>query len=396
MFRPSWLKVVSWGSVVALFCIVAFWLNRRPQITLAPSQADSAQANTISPTPSPSTKSRKRAAVQNPEFEQNEFLLTSPLTEEWQTEEMADLLQRIRRLVAASPQDALAWAQRASDPARREQLLGLVWQAWGESDPSAAWSSARALDSETRFSAILSVFSSATGKGDTAFQLARDLLHQEPEDADQYGTAFVGAFTRAGQYSTALKFAGEGPPEFRTNWMASAFQTWAGDQPEEALKAFTALGDQPGQGEILHALVDGWANQKAALLADYSLTLPPGEDRAYALREGMLKWCLQDPASLGEWLNQREATPDYDQGILALVTRTDTANRSTETAVGWAESISDRSARLEALRAVLQEWAETDFSAARTYLETSSSLNPQQRLEFWQSIQPQPEPANED
>ncbi|MBC8096648.1 MAG: hypothetical protein H7Y43_12635, partial [Akkermansiaceae bacterium] len=100
--------------------------------------------------------------------------------------------------------------------------------------------------------------------------------------------------------------------------------------------------------------------------------------------------------SLGEWLNQREATPDYDQGILALVTRTDTANRSTETAVGWAESISERSVRLEALRAVLQEWAETDFSAARTHLETSSSLNPQQRLEIWQSIQPKPEPANED
>ena len=66
----------------------------------------------------------------------------------------------------------------------------------------------------------------------------------------------------------------------------------AARDPEAALKEFSSLTKQEVRGPVFRAVVDGWAGDKVSGLADYSLTLPPGEDRAYALTNAMFKWCL--------------------------------------------------------------------------------------------------------
>jgi hypothetical protein len=217
-------------------------------------------------------------------------------------------------------------------------------------------------------------------------------LAEEPALANEHGTALVGILARAGQYATAIQFASEGPAESRADWVTAAFKIWAGDKPEEALKAFSSFTNQDMRGPIFRAVVDGWADEKASGLADYSLTLPPGEDRAYALTNAMFKWCLQDPASLGAWLNAHsEPVAEFDAGVSALVTHTNGANRSPEVALGWAESISDPAMRFDSIKHVVQEWAAQDPAAAQKYVQNASWLGPDQRRDLLQSIVAKPD-----
>src|SRR5262249_36903415 len=142
------------------------------------------------------------------------------------------------------------------------------------------------------------------------------------------------------------------------------------------------------------ALVAGWAVGNPAGLAAYAVKLPPGEERTRALGAALDNWSLQDPASAGEWLNDLPASPETDQVIAGLITRTDRPNRSHAVAMSWVERISDAKLRRDTLVHVMQEWAQTDPDAAWKYFKDISWLDDQERDQTQKTIQQKIEAAN--
>jgi hypothetical protein len=136
----------------------------------------------------------------------------------------------------------------------------------------------------------------------------------------------------------------------------------------------------------INALATGWPAQSAASLATMALGMPQGEGRTFALSSALDKWCLNDPVGMAEWMNQIEPSREMDSAIAALVTRTDSLERSPEVALGWAESINDRQIRLDALKHVLKEWSGTNQAAAQGYILQSGWIPAEQRGEFLQAV----------
>jgi hypothetical protein len=298
-----------------------------------------------------------------------------------------DLLILARAELAQSPRRALAWARSFDDPQLRARLLFAVLRAWGEKDPHAALAWAFAQNDELKDRYIEGALTGSAAQPAVALDIGRDLLSQDPTDDKGYGTILLGALSAAQHYDTAIEFANDGPANEREDWLHNIFNRWGQLQPEQAVAALGSISDDSLRVPAFQALVDGWAASNSfTTLAPFALTLPAGDQRAYALDAGLRSWCLQDPAGLATWLSTLQPGPEFDEGAALVATKTDTANRPTGTAVNWIETISDPDLRNQAFTQVLGEWAQTDPAAARQYVQSASWLNDNQRTSFLQAL----------
>jgi len=110
-------------------------------------------------------------------------------------------------------------------------------------------------------------------------------------------------------------------------------------------------------------------------LASFAMSLSALEERGRALDAALTEWCLRDPASLGEWLNSVPTSPELDNAISWLVTKTDGVNREPEVALSWVESITDPSLRRDSLVHVMKEWIQSDSTIAWQYFKNISWLD---------------------
>jgi len=62
-----------------------------------------------------------------------------------------------------------------------------------------------------------------------------------------------------------------------------------------------------------------------------------------------------------------------------MIAKTDGANRSTDVALAWVDSISDPALKFDSLARVLEEWAQTDVTAAAEYAKNAAWLDGNQR-----------------
>lgn len=282
-------------------------------------------------------------------------------------------------MVGRSPERGIAWARSQSDEELRERLLSAVVRAWGELNPAAAVDWALVQGDSERQADLEAALAGAVKQPQLALAIVRDRLQSDPDDAAACGTALVGALNNAGQFQTALEFANDGPPDFRADWMTAAFHRWGASQPQDAMGALDAIADQELRGTAFRAMADGWSASDPSALATYAMSLPQGQNRDYALGQAMDNWSLQDPASLGAWLNTLPPGAEGDIGAALMISKTDGANRSTEVALGWVESISDPGLKFDSLAHVLDEWAQTDSAAATEYVRNAAWLENNQR-----------------
>lgn len=241
------------------------------------------------------------------------------------------------------------------------------------------------------------VFTGAVKQPEVAAQIGRDLLASEPESGIAYGSALIAALGKAGEFTTAFQFANDAPPGARGEWLKAIFSNWSRTAPEAAIKALSSIEDSRLRDDAFQNLTKGWAATDAAGLANYAVTLPKEDmERHTALARALDNWCLLDPAGAGEWLNSLPPSPEWDSYITVLVTRTDSANRSPETAMSWVEGIYDPQWRRIALTTVARQWAESDPAAAQKYVEGAAWLTPAQRDEILRSLKSSGKIAFED
>jgi len=298
----------------------------------------------------------------------------------------AELLGLARVMLTRSPQAALDWAQSCEDPELRRRLSLAVAQAWGEKDPASAVAWALGQKEDTLAADLKAVLAGAVRQPVVAVEIGRNLLAQNSVYAGTYGAALVVALDADEQFLTAVQFANKAPADFREDWTAAAARAWAQREPREALAALDAIVDEPLRDPIFRAVVQGWPAAQPADLANYALSLPTGEQRAYALDQVMFKWSRQDPAGLANWLANIPRGVNYDAGAFFIVTEAKPTNLSPATAMSWAESIGDHDMRLSSFEQVLAQWGQADPMAARNYVQQAHGLDVAERAQLLQSI----------
>jgi hypothetical protein len=115
--------------------------------------------------------------------------------------------------------------------------------------------------------------------------------------------------------------------------------------------------------------------------------MPDGENKTYALNQVVDNWSLQDPEAFAAWLNTSPSGVNFDQAIAEMISKTDSANRTPQTAMGWVESINDPTLKYNSLVLVLGQWNESDPAAAQNYLNSVSWIDDSQRQVILQNLQ---------
>jgi hypothetical protein len=348
----------------------------------------------VSPTADVTARVPGKQAESNPEVEpprSPSLPVSSTIASRWDDSLWRELISQpgtvarnqrlaalLESLAVTDPLRALSLAQQENNLKLREALVHASLRGWGSAatGDAADWALANVADG-ARDSAIAAVFSGAAARPESALQAAKKICADHPGEATGYGNSAIDALCDAGNFSKAIELiAGSANDIQRSIWTTEAYSRWAALQPDQAAQAAAALTDPTARTEALQGVIGGWAQADPAALTHFLAEQPAGGDRGSMLGQALQSWVRQDPAAAVAWMNDREASPDYDEGV-AAVASVNVVKPSQ--ALTWAETISDPRLRSETVAEVLHGWAIEDLAAAKQYFATTKDLLPEDR-----------------
>jgi hypothetical protein len=387
-------------AVVIALCGLSFYFGRHsvPSPTTSPANAPAIlpdQPGAADASAVPSIKPLRSAAPRENSTTMSSWegarwqdLLSQPATVA-RNRALADMLEE---LAAADPQRALKLAQNAQNLKLRESLLHATLRGWGRTAPEDAANWALALtDENDRSAAIAAAFTGAIARPDQATRVAEKIFAAHPGEATGYGNSLIDALCDAGNFSEATQFAGRSDDAMQHSiWMAEAYSRWSALQPEPAARNAAALSDPVARTEALHGIVGGWAEADPAGLTHFLAELPSGPDHGVMLGQALQSWVRGDPESAAAWINSRDASSDYDEGVAAVASVNFV---KADLALNWAESISDAKLRSETIAEVLHGWVIEDPAAAKQYFAATKNLLPEDRQRIGEILANSGQPA---
>jgi hypothetical protein len=250
-------------------------------------------------------------------------------------------------------------------------------QEWALREPSAAMVFAKQLPPAVRAFAIRAVLEVLGKYPLIALREGQELLREEPEHADDYGTVLIGSLCRAGEFASALELARSPHADSsREEWMTTIVGSWTRSQPDSAPDLATAFLNQGVRGRAFQSLLEGWAVSAPNTLAEFAFQLPAGPERAAAFHLALESWTRKEPLGAAEWIGLRLGkAPEFDAALATLLTHADGVFCPPETAVEWAGAINDPSLRLSALTSVVKTWAANDGPAALRYIQNGAPVD---------------------
>lgn len=266
--------------------------------------------------------------------------------------------------------------------------LGVAVTTWSLHAPADAVAFARRQPESIRAAVMKAVLENLARRPALGVALGRQLLADEPDRADEYGTTLLAALLRGEAFAEALELAGAGPAEFRAEWMGAVMGAWARREPTAARELGALLAQHGVVGEPWRAVVRGWAESAPAQLAEQAIALPAGDARTVALEAALDRWIQNEPVAAAAWLERRPASPERDRALATLLARTDTAVRSTATALTWANQIVDPQLRVETTIRVVREMAADNEPLAQAYLEHTGDWTTEQRRQLRTALDP--------
>jgi hypothetical protein len=196
----------------------------------------------------------------------------------------------------------------------------------------------------------------------------------------------IAALARRADFNGALRFAADSTGAGRDYLVGAAMYSWSQYRPDEAAGAMAAITDPATRNEAMHGLILGWGSNDPASLLTYASTLPAGPVRAQAFNEALQNWVANDPVAASAWLDKHESEPELDSGAAKLATSPFLVENQVETALSWANSVSDPEQRSIALVDIVQQWAKRDLAAARAYADKLPDLQPAYREQLMKSL----------
>ncbi len=294
-------------------------------------------------------------------------------------------------LATTDPLRALDLAAAASTPRQRALFQAAALRGWATRDPLAAahWTLAHVREDDRR-PAIEAIAAGALADPEAAIVAFDYLVVTDPVHAAEHGGALAEALARDGRFSTASRFAATGPVACRATWLGIVYQNWAAYQPRVALENLAQIADPVAREEARAALFVGWSQSDPAALVAHASSLPVGESRLAALRDGLTQWVRLDPAAASAWMDDHDPAPDLDAGAAAIAGTPALVAKNPEVAASWAESITAPELRASTLLDFIRLWAEHDPAAARRYAATSPAVPQQTRAVAIASIDSPP------
>lgn len=229
-----------------------------------------------------------------------------------------------------------------------------------------------------------------TSSPETGLAAGEKLLAENPADTHGRAGNFLLSLCDAGQFQMALRFANEAPPDLRAGWLKAVYTRWVQSHPQEAMNALASVQDESERATLFQVMTSAWAASSPATLADFAGSLPDTDNKTYALNQVVDNWSLQDPEAFAGWLNTSPSGVNLDQAIAQMISKTDGANRTPQTAMSWVEDIDDPTLKYNSLVFVLQQWNESDSAAAQNYVGKVSWLDEPQRREILHNLQTPP------
>ncbi|MFP6872231.1 MAG: hypothetical protein VCA55_01875 [Verrucomicrobiales bacterium] len=286
------------------------------------------------------------------------------------------------------------WA--AKDPrAAGEYLVGTVldsgvddWQMrrsaasiaseWVRQDPDGALSWAKSLPEEVRGEALNNVVQHFTAEN--PLKAAEIAMGLEGESQQRALRSIADQWSRT-HPEAALKWASGLQGEARTEAMEETLENWAGSDPDAAISYVEKITDAAEKDRFVPDVAERWARRDSAsaqAAAEWVSGQADGEGKDRATGSVVEAWMRSDPTAASTWLGEQPAGSAKDQGIVSLLNdrqlREDPA-----TAVVWADSISDEVQRSEQVQRSARRWLASDRDSAVEYIESSHSLNPEQK-----------------
>lgn len=237
------------------------------------------------------------------------------------------------------PESALAWFQKSrgsAPPPLRESLLATIFRGLGTRDLSAA-------------TAQLGWVRTENERG----QALRGLL--EAVRADEQ---------RAVVLQSAESLADE---DARRQVRRAVVEQWV-QQDAAAAAAFVEKSEPAHERtRLMDSLGLAWLQTEPAQAADWWIAHEPGPQTLIKI---MNVWAHNDPNAAGEWLGRQPAGPDSDAARTTFARQV--SELDPESALRWAETISDETLRESTIDHVYGDWRSRDAAAAHTFLQKST------------------------
>lgn len=145
--------------------------------------------------------------------------------------------------------------------------------------------------------------------------------------------------------------------------------SYVNKDPEAAAAWAAQFASADYGARVIEEIGDEWAERNPEASVGWLSTLPEGDGRNQGTYSAFREWAQRDAMAASEHLATMENSPARDHAVSGLA-RT-IAGRDPESAIAWADSISEPEMRTSTLTRTAQEWFRRDRTAVTEWLPTS-------------------------
>ena len=296
---------------------------------------------------------------------------------------------------ATDPAGALEYARQHLDRDGQDAAYRGILAAWATRAPQAAWQWACTHDADNALHIDPVLTTVGKTNPDLAWKFATEFGQKYPATANlAYSSALVG-ITFAGDYAAATRLieqaklpAAPDGTDGKYDLASVLVSQWARYEPDRAAAwAQTLPASSIAHERSLVNLSQAWAEVDPRRAVDYATKLPAGAERGMVITQTLTSWLDHDLSAASGWINERPADPDFDNAVYQIATDPRVVDRDPLTALSWANSLTDVVRRQWSIGAILQSWQQRDPAAARRYLESSSELTAEMRVELLEQLE---------
>ena len=257
--------------------------------------------------------------------------------------------------------------------AKSPMMMGLksnVVSSWAQNDPEGAWKWYLEQKDEVgggpfgsgRSMAVMGIISSLAIKDvDLAFDRLATI--ENPQDRQMAMQGLGQAIWDEGRRAEILaKIDSLEDAEEKTMIRSSVVAQWAQMDPDGAL-AWTETLDEDARSATVKQIAQSmtWSDpQRSGELMLAEAKTP--EERSQAYVSAISSWAHNDPNGAGEWLAEQHQGPELDQARQQF--STSVVQKDPESAMAWADAISDDTKRSQAVQNIYLQWRSKDEAGA--------------------------------
>jgi hypothetical protein len=322
------------------------------------------------------------------------------LWEQLRQMQAASAMDDIRKLLAivakTDPGLALEMVQSlTSDDLGRNLLATGIVQVWAAHDPEGAWRWAlgpgKALDvtcqpplSETVLAGM------ANTHPQMLIQFVEGILGSSGNTSDPTSAA-IHALVTAGNLADAqqaLATWSQGPNHnaISGSAFAEAAAALASSSPKLAAAWLQSLPPSDGLASGFGAVANAWAQTDPQDAMAWAEGLNSQENREGAISTVFDAWVTQNPTAAAQWFGTHDADPAADQMLYTWLMGSSLRISAPETAIQWAQLISNENLRSDAVGQTALIWAQKNPVAAANFVAQSPALNPEQKFHLLQQM----------